>query len=361
MFITQISSLKELSYSYYDNTYIMDSDDISFTYFSGATDCLTNLSKLRCSLSLSSEFFYYLSKICHNLQSLNIVFGLDITKVPNELKELISLQNNLKDLKITAAYRGDWKDIIPSLTKHSNTLTKLHLNNVFTDNLSVSFIALFSNLQVIKFSYTTRNFGEKQFSDFEKLQNVNFPKLQYFSIPYHFTKPEYVMKFLENNGKKLKKFVTTEEDYALNLSTAKFCPNLKNLSITIRCDELDTLRIILNSCQYLESIKIRRGVSYLSYKEILETIAIHSPENFCKLEMYNDLLSNSKLLPEDLESFFISWKNRPSKKSFTLLINKTYSSSNISLEENEECMKIIKKYKNLGIIKKFETKFREKI
>jgi len=56
--------------------------------------------------------------------------------VSNELKELISLQNKLKIL-ILSAYNASWVNIIPDLTRHSNTITKLHLFfSVFTYEIS---------------------------------------------------------------------------------------------------------------------------------------------------------------------------------------------------------------------------------
>ncbi|RIA83776.1 hypothetical protein C1645_833255 [Glomus cerebriforme] len=305
MLITQ-TSLKKLSYSdhQYDNECDFNPDRISFTCFSGAIDCLTGLSELHCISDLPSEFFYHLSKISHNLHSLNIIIRNGVSKIPNELKELISLQNNLKDLKLSASSEGNWTDIIPALTKHSNTLTKLHLNNDYVDDLP------------------------------------------YLSISYGCTKPEYVMKFLENNGKNLKGFYLEEVDCTLNSSIAKLCPNLKKLSISFKNSELDTLRIIFNSCQYLESIKVNCGIYWLKEKEVLETITKYSPKTFCELKICH--YSDSELLPEDLESFFINWKNRP---SFTLIINKNYGCINLEVEN----MKIIKKYKNLDIIKKFEA------
>ena len=39
---------------------------------------------------------------------------------------------------------------------------------------------------------------------------------------------------------------------ASNLSIAKFCPNLKKLFTRFNNDELDVLKTILDSCQYLE-------------------------------------------------------------------------------------------------------------
>ena len=41
-----------------------------FTSFPGAKDCLKNLSELCCDSNIHPEFFYQLSQICHNLQSL---------------------------------------------------------------------------------------------------------------------------------------------------------------------------------------------------------------------------------------------------------------------------------------------------
>ena len=55
------------------------------------------------------------------------------------------------------------------------------------------------------------------------------------------------------------------------------------------------------------------------------------------------------MFPESLESFFVNWQNRGSKKSISLIVIK---GSNIL----GESMKIIKKYKNLGVIKKFEIR-----
>ena len=57
------------------------------------------------------------------------------------------------------------------------------------------------------------------------------------------------------------------------------------------------------------------------------------------------------MFPEDLESFFIRWKNRTSKKSLSLIV--IHYRHNILKERGN--MKIIEKYMNLGIVKKFET------
>src|ERR671927_266920 len=92
--------------------------------FFRAKDCLADLSALHCN---SDIHFDQLPQICHNLQSFVIIFSKEVS---NSLKELVSSQNNLKNLKLLSYGNYSWADIIPAitnLTKHSNTLTKLQL------------------------------------------------------------------------------------------------------------------------------------------------------------------------------------------------------------------------------------------
>ncbi|RIA84325.1 hypothetical protein C1645_832438 [Glomus cerebriforme] len=341
MFTNKIFSLNILTY-YNNNLSNINPNDISYTCFSGAN--LVNLSRLYCSSDINPEFYYQLSQTCHNLQSLYI--NLKPKSISNELKELISSQKNLKDLSLSALDGGDWTDILTSLIKHSNTLKKLYLNS-FNNKLPLSFIASFQNLQEINLSFL---FKEVYSKNFEKLQYVTFPKLQILSIYNDCPKPEYVINFLKNNGKNLQECYFGEDSSVLNSIIAEFCPNLKKVFVIFNDDELNTLRTLFNNCRYLESIKFYCGKSFLSEKEILEIVAEHSPENFYELKICNK--SDSSLLPEDLETFFINWKNRTSKKSLSLIIIKDYNYN--SLEINEENMKIINHYKNSGVIK-FKT------
>ena len=112
--------------------------------------------------------------------------------------------------------------------------------------------------------------------------------------------------------------------------------------------------MILNSCQYLESIQVRCcGYYYLSDKELFEVFVKYSPKNFHKLKLrYN---SHSKLLPEELESFFIGWTTRMPQKSLSLTIiyNDSYRVTLRGLDKINGNKEIIEKYIRLGIVKKF--------
>ncbi|CAB4387435.1 unnamed protein product [Rhizophagus irregularis] len=351
MFANQISSLKKLTYhnycfDSYNNNYCIS--NITFPHFSGARDLL----ELCCNSNLSSDFFYQLSQICRNLQSISIDFNDN--SVSNELKELISLQNNLKHLTLSA-FDGSWADIIPAVSKHSRTITKLNFYGS-NSNSTFSFISLFSNLQELIISF----FDAVDFENFKKLQYVNFPKLQILKIPYERPKLEYIIKFLEINGKTLKKLYIGESDKDLGLSISKFCPNLKSLFIILKNDELDILKTVLINCQYLESIKIWYGkdyfIDYLPEKEIFETIAKYSPNNFCELKIFN--YANSVISSDDLESFFIRWEKRIPKKLLSLIII-VNEGDNYYDNISSKILEVIEKYEDLGTVK-FLTKSNDK-
>jgi hypothetical protein len=247
MFTNQNSSLKKFTYCH-DYYYQLNT---FFLYVPKARD----LSELCCSSNLPSDFFNQFSKICHTLKSISILFNdKDVSKELKELKELITLQNNLKNLTLSAFNGFNWASIIPAIIKHSQTITKLQLYGD-NDNLPFSFVSLFINLQVFIFSFT----DGKYFEDFKKLQYVNLSKLEILKIPYECPKSEYIMKFLENNGRNLKYIYINENNKDLNLSIASFCPKIRSLALTFNQYEIDILKTIFNSCKNLESIKIWYG------------------------------------------------------------------------------------------------------
>ncbi|GBC52528.2 hypothetical protein GLOIN_2v1715049 [Rhizophagus irregularis DAOM 181602=DAOM 197198] len=306
MFMNQ-NTLKQLIYDQK-----IHQNKFSFTCFLGVKD----LSELRCSSYLTTDFFHRLSQTCHNLQLITIEFHNN--EVSNELKEFISSQKKLKSLVLITYYNNSWATIIPTLKKHSNTLKKLHLYSYSRNvNVPLSFISSFTNLQEFVLGFYRGTYTE----DFKKLQYAKFPKLQTLKIPYQCPNPEYVMKFLETNGNNLKNLYTVEKNNALSLSIAKFCPNLRRLF------------------------------------EVFDTVVNYSPSNFCELKIYNNSKSDF-VSPKDLESFFIKWKNRKSKKSLKLIFlkdSKINGRRHYGLDEFKENMKIIENYKNLGVIK-FMTK-----
>jgi hypothetical protein len=318
-----------------------------FTSLPGAIGCLENLSKLCCDSNIYPEFFYKLSQICNNLQSLKIEFGKIIS---NGLADLISVQKNLKHLEISQdSYCKDLTDIITSLTKLSNSVTKLYIRS--ERYLPLSFIAKFIHLQEILFSFHF----EEDMEDFETLQNVTFPQLQILKFPYGgpYDEPALI-EFLEYNGNNLKEFYIGCSSYSLNLAISEFCPNLRKLFIGYKStDDSEELEEIFDSCQQLESINFRCGSErYLSEKDLLEVAANYSPINVHELKLCYDYEGITKLLPEELESFFINWADRIPLIPLTFIVFNNNSYTLIDVDEN---MELFKKYIKLGVIKELQA------
>jgi hypothetical protein len=345
IFINQNSSLKRLNYCLNDNNnnniINIPNNFISFNNIPKAKNCLMNLSELKCN-SDHTELFNQLIPICHNIQSLDIIFKCNVSK---DLKDLISSQNCLKHLSLIQPYYKctDWTDIVYSITKHSNTITNLFIQG--KDCGSILFISKFKNLKQLNLSF---EYNDPIIKDFNELQYINFTHLQILKFDYACPKVESLITFLEINGNNLKELYLYKCNNLLNLSIAKFCPNLKSLFTIFMKNELETLKLILINCQQLESIKIWCGSNYLKENDMLEIIVKNSSKNFHELNLYNYVKSD--LLSKDLESFFISWKDRIPSKSITFIVIKGFGGS---LDTNNENMKIIEKYKKFGIIKKF--------
>ncbi|GBB87620.1 hypothetical protein RclHR1_01410003 [Rhizophagus clarus] len=352
MFMTR-TSLKKLSYYNNPNTL-----NLSFVRYPGTKECFTRLSKLTCSSDIKSIFFCKLSQICFNIESLTIEFNGTIS---NDLKNLISSQNNLKYLSLSQPFFSmtDWSDIIPSLIKHTNTLIKLKIYweayNFLNRSKQLSFITKFSILQELVLSFQ-RNDHFDEINNI--LQHSIFPHLKILKFPYRYPKVEILIKFLKNNGKNLKEFFINytlpilPADDLLNLRISKCCPNLRLLSTLFK--KVESLKLFLNRCQQLECFETHYNYG-LSERDILGALAESSPKNFFKLKLL--YYSYSQLTPEDLEDFFINWKNRVQQKSFYFTMIGKFNNIDdyyINRLKNDESMKMIEKYKKLGILKKFE-------
>jgi hypothetical protein len=77
----------------------------------------------------------------------------------------------------------------------------------------------------------------------------------------------------------LNAFCINENDKAINLAIANFCPKIRKLSSTFNEDGINMLKTIFINCNDLESIKIWCGYN-LDKKEVLDTIINYSPNNF---------------------------------------------------------------------------------
>ncbi|CAG8593866.1 15193_t:CDS:2 [Funneliformis mosseae] len=294
MFMNQ-TSLKILYFEFNVNDNI---PNIPFTTYPGGKDCLSNLSEFSCSSNLYLEFFYQISRICHNLQSLKITFEYFIS---NGLTELISVQKDLNYLdESDLVYCNKHLDERQSLAKIPNTLTILHIVGK-PCHMQLSFISKLSNLQELSLSFIRK----KGLEEFKNLQHVILPQLQILTFKYKCPKVGYLINFLEINGKNLKK-LDLGKNYSFN--------NSLNLA-----------------------------------REFLEMVVEFSPKKFheLKLEMgsYVDI---ETVFQWGLKTIFKRWANRVPCIPLSLTII-TKIAWTITMDERND--KLIEMYKKLGVNK----------
>ncbi len=305
-------------------------------------DCLKNLAELTCNSKVSSNFFHQLSKMCRNIRSLNITIDVVISR---GLLRLISVQQNLKYLMIFNPFWQNFTDITSTLTKIPYTLIKLIIDGRNCHYTPLSFVTKFTNLQELVLSFDVNTFR-----DFKNFQHVTFSQLQILKFPFKCPTHEDLTNFLEKNGKNLKNLYHSISNDSLNLAIAKFCPNLKSLFTRFKNDELETLKMIFNGCQQLESIEVYCDY-HLNENKLLQVVVKDSPKEFYKLKIIFEEGDDvkSELFSEELEPVFLSWANRIPKKSLSITID--------GIDESvvkKESMKLIEKFKKLNVIEKFE-------
>ncbi len=238
--------------------------------------------------------------------------------------------------------RKDFTCITPSLIKISNTLIKLVINGGCQ---YLSFIAKFTNLQELILSLN--NFIDvDSFGDFNTLHHVTFSKLRILKFEKLCPKHEDLSKFLGNNGRNLNVLhINTDNN---NLDIIKFCPNLKSLRTVFSDDKVETLKVILNGCQQLESNDVLCGSGFLNENELLKVVAEYSPKTFYEVKI--DYTDYKGFFLGELEPVFISWANRIPQKPLSLII--TCGGSDCQVKK--ENMEVIENFKKLGVIEKFE-------
>ncbi|GBC07850.1 hypothetical protein RclHR1_07730003 [Rhizophagus clarus] len=341
MFMNQISSLEKL---------ILIRTP-TFIHYPETKDCLKNLSELHCYSNISSKTFYQLSQICQNISLLDI--SQKSPFISDGLADLVSVQKNLKHFILTQYFN----DTISSLIKRlPNTLIKLNLRDF--NFISLLFITEFSNLQELELSFEYK----EDFIDFDKLSYASFPQLQILKFQYLRPNNEALVRFLENNGKNLKELYVgvalgyNNSNNSLNSAISKFCTNIRKFSGGFKNNELE---LIFKSCKYLKSIEIFCGDYLLNEKEALDEVVNYSHKNVTEiiLHYYYSHIQTAELLPNELESFIVRWASSvpsvPQRSLSFVIVTNDYCGWGLTNEEN---MKIIKKYYDLGVIKDFKIR-----
>jgi hypothetical protein len=233
---------------------------------------------------------------------------------PKGLSDLISVQSNLKVFTVFVYCYENFTEILPSLTNLPKDLIKLELYGGKL-SLPLSFIAKFANLRDLVLSFSVH------IQDFDLLRHVTFPRLRTLKVNHDHPTHGHLIKFLENNGQEFKRDLSSEHQQLIKLDHSQVLSQIETLCTIFLHGEMETLKVIFDHCQQLESVKVWCCKYYfLNEPDLLQLVASHSPKMFRELKLYYAYEANSEVSPNDLDSFFKSWANRIPRKSFSLII-----------------------------------------
>src|SRR5205814_4462529 len=140
-------------------------------HFFGASQCLTTLSEFECSTYSSSKLFLDLAQVCRNIKKLTIDPCVD----DNEgLEVLISLQNNLQEVKLCSIEGDECERIGKALATQSKSLSSI----TFEYSICVPFSTLCNVTDLKRLKILVKDID----SDLENLMYVELPKLEFLEI-----------------------------------------------------------------------------------------------------------------------------------------------------------------------------------
>ncbi|PKY53469.1 kinase-like protein [Rhizophagus irregularis] len=307
------ASLKELyvydlSYSSYLDSLVM------------VNTFLQDLEEFYCHSGHPSYFYNQLSHICRKIRVLNVT--LDVS-TSDSLADFISAQKNLEKLSVWQFKKLENENRFFSKIPHS--IIDLTISGINIDNL-YSLLNNFNELKKLNLSLMSE-------SNYNKFDDLNLSKLEVLIFSNDVIQPtnNTLIRFLDTHGTNIKIFSIKNSDNLLNNYIARSCQNIKEIYTGLDSHtNLEIFEMFIKELQYLESIKINISGNS-NEKEIFEIIKDCSQENFYNIELKYLGNAISTLLPADLNTFILDWKERKSHKLSIIFDNTILSSENMDI------------------------------
>jgi hypothetical protein len=333
-------------------------------YFPEARARLEVLCELRCDSSTEPPYFYGLARICRNIQRL-IVINVDMD--PNHgIVKLIESQNNLKYFKwqdnSDDVYIAEdpYEELLHALEEKADVLNHLILSVRFDDDYQ----HLYLQEVLPKFTKLKTLIVNNIFSLYINVENkFLYNDLEVFKTNY--ISLNTASNIIENSGGYLKEILLrydyydyyyedySEDSLAYIKKIYKHCPLVERLSLLVSYSKEHFIEFenLLKVCQNLKSLLIilsmERSSSYEQMLEkgntLLRILLRSAPMNLREIRFFD----NFKFSLKNLEEFFKKWKCRSALSIFT----------SDPIYRTEEYIRLINKYKNMGIIKEFKCDY----
>ncbi|GBB87436.1 hypothetical protein RclHR1_01390026 [Rhizophagus clarus] len=331
-------------------------------YFPEANLRFESLCELICDTSMDSSYFYGLAWLCRCIQRL-IVFNVE-SRVYSDISKLINVQKNLKYFEwedVIDLYDlgpDPYKEILLALENKAKTINHLKLFLIHVDYTMQKMLPKLHKLKTLIINLGT--FSEEQ------LKMFVYRDLEVIRVSYYELKAAAII--IENSGGHIKKILFPSyelDDFIDNFNDASLifirkiyenCPSIECLSLTFPSlkEHFTEFEKLLKICQNLKELLIAICIDndaaawddntkfeeeYLENgKELLKILSRSAPINLREIRFLYDYKFSLKTLEEFLEK----WKGC----ALSIL-----TCDPIYKEENY--VKLIKKYKNNGVIRDF--------
>ncbi|RIA90784.1 hypothetical protein C1645_769114 [Glomus cerebriforme] len=328
--------------------------DYSICHFNGTKTCLPSLVKLNCSTFIPSNYFFELSKICHNLQDIIIYCFQD----NRGLAQLIKSQKRLKRIELNSNNNDILCPLIgEALLNQSNTITYINFKNELC--ISPEFLNSLINCKELVINIQSESNFDLGKLDLIKLPNLNTLSFYiYQHAPFSTAlnslsnvilsssfPPKNYSHLKELNLDLYPKYLTTESIKNYLNTITKTCPLLESVVVWVSKDVLLDLESFLNKCRYLQEIRF---------------VSIESVENDNKVDIKNilDILVSNNILPDLSKIIFKeNWKFTKDNLSEFLeswRINKNHPLNYLNIVTSDELViEVCKKFKQIGVLKSY--------
>jgi hypothetical protein len=287
-------------------------EDIPFiTRYNGASKCLRGLKEFYCDWNFNGSFYNSLLNICKNIQVIKI--HIDAYYDVEHLSKLISLQTNLKQLKIEvqeitvgSVVTNDYcTPIFNSILDQKNSIQKLELINFsfqFADN---DIFEKLINCKYLRFLsiYKCKYLETRKFSSLNGIPSLK--EFYYCHKDHDFFPEDLIIRLFNSNLRKIKLSYHT-----INIIEAIIfdCPKLEILKLSSSLDRKSILNIF-SSCNHLKEFSFKGDYGGYNENDLLIQMSENVPLTLEILEIQMRLQHPWIFSADSLKIFLKSCKN----------------------------------------------------
>jgi hypothetical protein len=306
--------------------------------------CFSGLEFLRCDLdNIDNQILEGLTRISKTIKNLEFGSSNNNTEMSGIIK-LIEVQKKLNNVYYLTYQRNETlcKSLEESLIKHVDTIKYLKINGEPITKI----LLYFNNLISLEMDDSICN------TSWKHLENVILPNLKFLKakrIP-----SKYLAKLIENTNGKLNEISINLLRYydtnykVLIQAISQNCPKLQYLMLMFKNRDIIELEKLLINCQNLNGLIIVANKFDIEFdwSKLFEILTKSSPICLFKFKFYFYRYRTLSRL-DSLNLLFDNWKGR-----HPMLLQTVPMYSHINLEKY---FNLIEKYKEEGIVKKYEN------